>query len=411
MGDALANALAKSSLTGPGATPFHIRVVVSEPANPNSPYQGTIEEWWLSPHQWRREVTGKDGMRQTIIVNDSKKTESDVGDYFPLWLRDFVTAVFNPVPNAKAWEASGASIEQITMPNGAKSGACARAQFKIGSGDAATDAFANVCFDGEDRLESILGPRYSMEFHDYRGFNKKQVPHSWVDDPEPGTRLVGEVVELQGGPDVQDSQRLFTPLSTDDNKFVTAQVSSQQMQQLIAGDPPIQWPTVRSGKVNGHLAMYISADSKGQVREAWPLNSDNAGLDDSAREQVRHWKLRQARDQSGNPVQVDGGLGFVFNTKIENALPVVIGTQIEKYVSGCRYNPVLPRGVLPSGTSFKIRVSVDERGKDTGESFPGGVQWNAIQSTGFNAVSCRYKPYLLNGKPTCYFIDFEFTAP
>jgi hypothetical protein len=411
MGDALSKALKKSSLTGPGAKPFHIRVVVSEPANPDSPYQGTIEEWWLSPQQWRREVTDKAGMLQTIVVNDGKKTESDVGDYFPLWLTSFVTAVFNPVPNAKAWEASGATIDQLTMANGAKSGACAHAKFKIGLGNAATDAFANVCFDGEDRLESVLDPRYSMEFHDYRGFNEKQIPRSFVDDPEPGTKLVGQVIELQGGPDPEDSQRLFAPLGTDDNKFLTMQVSSQQMQQLIAGNPPIEWPTVRSGNVHGNLAIYISADSKGQVREAWPLNSDNAGLDDPVREQVRHWKLKQAKDQSGDPVQVDGGLGFVFDTKIDNPLPIVTGAQIKEYVSGCRYNPVLPKGVLPSGTSFKIRVSVNEQAKDTGESSPGGVPWKAIQSANLNSVSCHYKPYLVNGKPTYYFIDFEFTAP
>jgi hypothetical protein len=54
MGDALNKALAKGSLTGAGAKPFHIRVNVSEPENPDSPYQGTIEEWWFSPDQWRR---------------------------------------------------------------------------------------------------------------------------------------------------------------------------------------------------------------------------------------------------------------------------------------------------------------------------------------------------------------------
>jgi hypothetical protein len=40
LGDALTKALAESSLTGDNAHPFHIRVEVSEPENPQSPYQG-----------------------------------------------------------------------------------------------------------------------------------------------------------------------------------------------------------------------------------------------------------------------------------------------------------------------------------------------------------------------------------
>jgi hypothetical protein len=140
-------------------------------------------------------VTSKDGMKQTIVVVNGKKTEQDEGDYFPLWLRRFVFALVDPVPDAAAWTASGASIEQITLPNGAKSDACARGQSKIGSGDRATDAFSNICFDGDGKLKSVGSPRYSMEFQDYRGFGKKQIARKLIDDPEPGTELVGEVVQ------------------------------------------------------------------------------------------------------------------------------------------------------------------------------------------------------------------------
>jgi hypothetical protein len=56
---------------------------------------------------------------------------------------------------------------------------------------------------------------------------------------------------------------------------------------------------VRSGNIDGHLAMYISADDEWQVRVACPLNSENAGLDDPAREQVRKWKLKPAVDATG----------------------------------------------------------------------------------------------------------------
>ncbi len=197
IGDAVSKALAKGVLNTGDARPFHIRVLVSEPQNQQSPYGATIEEWWTSPDQWRREVTDKSGMRQRIVVVGGRKTELDEGAYFPLWLRWFVTALFDPVPNAAAWTASGGVIEQIILPNGSKSYACARAKSKIGSGDRATDAFSNVCFDGEGRLQFVGSPAYSMEFRDYRGFGKKQIARKLVENPEPGTELVGEVTALE----------------------------------------------------------------------------------------------------------------------------------------------------------------------------------------------------------------------
>ena len=286
MGDAITRALTKMSLTGEGARPFHIRLSISEPANAASPYEGTIEEWWASPDQWRRVVTAKGGLKQTIVVNSGKKTERDEGDYFPLWLRGFVTAIFDPIPNAAAWTASGAMIEQITMPNGAKSDSCAHAQSKIGSGDRATDAFSNVCFDGQGRVKSVVSPRYGMEFSDYHNFGKKQIARKLVDDPEPGTELVGEIQVLEDEPPGTTASDTFTLLGVNDDRFRSAMLTSQQMEQLAAGNAPITWPSVRSGNVRGHLAMYLSVDSEGRGREAWPLNSDNAGLENPAREQV-----------------------------------------------------------------------------------------------------------------------------
>jgi hypothetical protein len=411
LGDAVDQALAKGSLTYGDVKPFHIRVSVTEPENPQSPYQGTIEEWWASSSQWRREVTDKEGLHQIIVVSAGNKTEKDEGDYFPLWLRNFETAIFNPIPNSAAWKMNGAVIEQITMPNGAKSAPSVRAQSKIGTGDRATDAFSNVSFDSEGRLSFFGDPGYSMEFHEYKAFGKKQIPRKLVDNPEPGTTLVGQVLVLEDEARTANSDSLFTPLLSNDDRFQSAPVNSEQMEKLSDGNAPIEWPAVRSGNVHGHLAMYISADSEGNVREAWPLNSDNAGLEDPARDQVRKWKLKTAVDKTGKRIQVDGGLGFIFDTKIGDPLPVIRGAQIDELSTGCGYLPVLPPGLLPSGTSFKITVGVNEQGKLTGESFPPGIPWEVIQKAGLHTIDCKFKPYIVNGRATYYGVDFLFTAP
>jgi hypothetical protein len=368
-----------------------------------------IEEWWTSPEQWRREVTSKNGLQQTIVMTSGKKTEQDEGDYFPLWLRNFVSAAFDPVPNAAAWSASGIQIEQITMPNGAKSDACARTQAKIGSGDRATDSFSNLCFDGEGRLKFFGSPRYSMEFNDYQSFRKKQVPRRLVDHPEPGTEIVGAVTLLEDQSRAKNSIDLFAPLNRDDNQFESIQVSSAQMEQLSSDNPGIIWPPVHSGNVRGRLAMYISVDKDGNVREAWPLNSDNAGLEDPARDQVRQWKLKTAVDKSGNHIQVDGGLGFSFETVIGDPLPQLSDAEVRNQAI-TTVEPQWPTGALKRGEIIEVYVSVNEEGKLTGTGFH-KVPAAAIGPANYALSQWTFRPLTRDGKPQYFHGVVRFTVP
>lgn len=414
LGDAIGKALERSSLTAKGIRPFHIRVAISEPENPQSPYQGTIEEWWLSPDRWRREVTDKDGTHQTIVVSAGRQTEADQGEYFPLWLRSFVSALFDPVPDASKWTAAGITIDQTTLPNGMKSDACARAKSQLGNGNRATDAFSTVCFDGEGRLKFVGSPRYSMEFSDYRSFSKKQIPHKFVDDPEPGTKLVGAVNLLEEikSPD----KALFTPLPTQDNRFQSVTVPTSQLAQLTESATPITWPTVHSGNTRGHLAVYIGVDSNGRVREAWPLNSDNAGLEDSARDQIKNWKINPVVGDSGTPVQIDGGLGFYFDTAVADPLPVLSDRDARELATNI-VEPKLPPNTLPKGTRYRVRIAVDATGKFAGggagdTEIPGTVK--APGPGVFAAIMAmhewKFKPLLRNGKPQYFLADMVFTA-
>jgi hypothetical protein len=409
LGDTLTKALSKTLLTAAGSQPFHIRIVVSEPENPQSPYKGTIEQWWVSPDQWRREVTDKDGLKQTIVFTSGKKTELDEGDYFPLWLRRFVSAAFEPVPNLAAWTSSGLQIEQITMPNGDKSDACVRSEAKIGEGERATTSYSNLCFDGEGRLKFFGSPRYDMEFHDYRGFGKRQFPRKFVDHPEPGTELVGTVTILEDESKGRNSADLFSPLKSDDNRFESVPVSSAQMERLTTGNTNIAWPPVHSGNVRGRLAMYISVDTNGRVREAWPLNSDNAGLEDPARDQVRQWRLKPAVDKNGSHVQVDGGLSFIFETKIGDPLPELSDTEVRSLATTV-VEPKWPAGALKSGQIVEVLVSVNEEGKLTGTGYtkvPAPAQGAVIDAI----RQWTFRPLVLDGKPQYFHGVVHFTAP
>lgn len=415
LGNALNKALAESSLTGAGR-PFHLRVVVSEPENAQSPYQGMIEEWWSSSTNWRREVTAQDGMHQTIVVANGKKTERDEGDYFPLWLDNFVTAIFDPVPDASTvWAANGLTIDQLVMPNGAKSTACARIQSKIGTGNRATDAFSNICLDDQHRLQFVGSPRYSMEFGDYRKFGGKQIARKFHCDPEPGTSLLGDVVVLEDLSHV-DAAGLFAPLPSNDSRFDSLEASPSQLEQLTAGNLPITWPTIHSGHTSGRLAMYISIDSQGRVREAWPLNSDNSGLDDPARDQVRQWSIQPQKDAAGNPIQIDGGLGFSFETAVADPIPVLTDEEARQLLISS-VEPRFPPGVAPSGTRYRVRIAVNEQGKVTGGAegdteVPGTIRppGPALYPIMMALFDWHFRPLMKDGQPHYFFAELVFTV-
>jgi hypothetical protein len=318
LGDALSTALAKSSLTGPNAVPFHVKVRLSESTNPQSDYHADIEEFWVSAKQYRRSIDSP-GFKQLLIVSGEEVSEQDTGDYYPLWLKSFITAIFDPVPNADQWNKLNTKITQITLPNGQRSDACARAKFKVGSDTVQNDAFANLCFDGNGLLNFTGSPGYSMEFHDYSRFDGKlMIARRYQDDPEPGTKLVAKVdlLEELKNPDVG----LFavSQSSPGEKRIEAYQVSQNTIEQAAQGQPPIAWPPVQSGKTSGLLSMYISVDRDGRVREAYPLNSDNAGLQDAARDQLLKWKLKPVVAQ-GRPIQVESALTFHFETKLTSA--------------------------------------------------------------------------------------------
>jgi hypothetical protein len=411
--DALSKALAIDSLTGAGSRPFHIRVIVSEAENLQSPYQGSIEEWWSSPTKWRREVTAKGGIRQTIVVADGRKSEQDEGDYFPLWLRSFVTALFDPVPNVSAWTASGLTIEETQLPNVYKSDTCERTRSKIGTGNRATDAFSTICFDGKGRLSSVVSPRYSMSFNRYQKFGEKQIPFAMGDVPESGTVIGGDLIQLE---DLSNaiSDDLFTPLPSNDSRFDSIELSAAKLEELTSGNPPIIWPAVRSGNLRGNLAMYVSIDAQGHVREAWPLNSDNAGLDDAARDQVKKWTIIPVKDSAGNPVQVDGALGFRFESVIANPIPVLSDAEARQLAIKT-VEPELAPGIVPGGTRYRVRIAVNEHGVVTGiaggdTEVPGTIKASEpyIFPIMIAVREWHFRPLIKDGAPQSFFAELVF---
>ena len=411
---ALARTQRLSSLTGPGAEPFHLRLVISEPNNPQSPYSATIEEYWKTPDDLYRSISSS-GFEQRLLVKAGQRTEQNIGNYYPLWPRNFVSGAIDPLEDAAFWDKVSARIVLTTSTNGHPSGSCARAQFKIGTTNVNNDAFAVICFNADGTLSSVVRPGYDMEFHDAQAFGKKRIAYRYVNDPEPGTELVGHVVLLEK----IESSFLLPDLQLVSGSppvlIRSISVSQDTFEKLLPTPISMAWPPVQSGNTNGKLSMYVSADREGQIREAYPLNSDNAGLQDFARDQLLKIKLKPAV-ADGQPVQTEAALTLEFSTHLAGSTassltgsatppstskPIIVSSSIANSLRIKVYAPVYPQDLKEKRISGKVDLTA-VIGRD-GRI----ISLTPISSTDpeFTAAALAatqqwtYKPYLLNGNP------------
>ena len=418
LGNALTKALGQSSLTGANAIPFHLKVHLFESTNPLSEYHADVEEYWVSPLQWRRSIDSP-AFKQTLIINGDQVSEQDTGEYYPLWLKNFIMGIFDPVPNADQWNKLDAKITQITLPNGQRSVACTRVKLDIGSDQVKGEIFSSVCFDDKGLLEFFGSPGYGMEFHDYQRFGKKKIARRYQDDPESGTEIVANIVLLEELKKPDPTMFAITEPTPRERLLESIEVSQDAIERAAQGQPPIVWPPAQSGKTSGVVSVYVSVDREGRIREAYPLTADSGDMQDAAREQLRKWKIGPMAAK-GKPVQVQAALTFHFDTTLaaNSVQPPADATRAA--LNGAP--PELPKGakpglvdgfpirqvaaVYPSEAKKKhiqgkvvlaLRIATDGTTKDIRMlSSPD----QSLTDAAITAVSqWRYQPYLFNGIP------------
>jgi hypothetical protein len=149
LSDVAERAVNQSQLTLPGSPPFHLKARIIETTNPASEYQSDVEEYWASPDKWRRTIQSAD-FSQTLIVNGDRVSEQNKGDYYPWWLSDLVTAIFDPLPMLDQLEKMHV---QIAEPRGSEhSNSCADLKGKTER--------AVFCFEGSHGLlQSVFTQR------------------------------------------------------------------------------------------------------------------------------------------------------------------------------------------------------------------------------------------------------------
>lgn len=397
------HAVQQSKLTLAGGAPFHLKAHITNAAAPKPEYSADVEEYWLSPEKWRRTVQSA-SFSQTLIVNGDKVSEKIIGDYYPFWLHDLVTALFDPLPMADQLKLMQGQLE--IPEDSAKSNSCVNMQVKVGKAPAQNTLGFAFCFGGKGGLlQAVVTPGYKAQFDDYRPFKKKMVARTIKAEFAPGLVLTANVSDLAEVP--SPDEKLFTidQVTSATEQMKTIQVTEDSARALALNTPAIVWPTVREGKTEGVMSVYVSVDRSGQVREVWPLASNNPELNQAAREQLLRWQYKPYNN--GGPSQMEAVLTFAFATRIENPIPVLSDAEARKLATRV-VEAVVPPGKARKGSKFVLRISVDEAGKVLAVQNQNKVA-PALYTAGVAALKqWRFRPYMNQGKPDRFYADITF---
>jgi len=339
-----------------------------------------------------------------LIANDGKVSEKLIGDYYPFWLHDLVTALFDPLPMVDQLRAMRAELE---IPEDSdKSNSCLNMQFKVGIAPVQNSLAYVFCFGGKGGLlQAVVTPGYKAQFADYQPFKKKVVARSIKAGFAPDLTVTEKITELSELANLDEKLFLIDTVTPPAEQMKTIQVGEDSARALAVNTPAIVWPAVREGKTAGVMSVYISIDRSGQVREVWPLASNNAELTEAARQQVLRWQYKPYNN--GGPSQMEAVLTFAFSTRIENPVPVLSDAEVRKLATHL-VEAVVPAGKARKGTKFSLRVSVDETGKLQAVQNPNSVA-PALYSAGAAALKqWRFRPYKSQGAPDRFYADITF---
>jgi hypothetical protein len=307
--DVIALAIQHSALTLPGSKPFHLKAEIVESTNPDSGYKGKFELYWVSPEKWRRTIESPD-FSQTKVMNGDKVFEQDIGDYFPWWLNNLITATLDPWPG-------------FVMPD----------RINEQAGSNLNPQISSVCPGtkiGNDRWSFCIEPRrmlltsafdlnssFGAEFNNFSEFGRKQVARQITMTPEPGTTIQATITQLTELRQPDETLFAIEKSTPQEGRIDSLRVSEETLRGLSLTSTEIEWPTVEGGLLTGGCAVFVSADRSGHMREVWPGGCDNNELMTPLREMVRRWQLKTAT-VNGVPVQVQARLTFPVKTTLKS---------------------------------------------------------------------------------------------
>ncbi len=397
-------AVEQSRITLAGGIPFHLKAHISAADGPSADYTADIEEYWVSPTKWRRTIQSS-AFSQVLIANGDSTSEQDTGDYYPFWLRDLVTAIFDPLPMLQQLKSIQSLID--VPSDSVQSNSCLNMNVPAGVPPIKSSISYAFCFQGRGgRLQYVITPGYRAHFEDYKPFQSKMVARRITFDPTPQTRIEARVSELTELKNPDESLFTFAASGSPAGELKSQQIGEPTARAILLSSPDISWPEVREGKTQGILSVYVSADRSGQVREVWPLTSANPELLRAARDQVMQWRFKPY--VNGVPMQMESVLTFGFSAKQGPPIPVLGNTEARKLATRI-VEPLLAKRPARAA-HFVLRAAVDEQGKLLEVRNPNQVKPALFQAGEAALRQWQFRPYVHDGKPDRFYADISFAT-
>jgi pyruvoyl-dependent arginine decarboxylase (PvlArgDC) len=304
-----------SSLTSPGAIPFHLKATIQVKGRS---YSSEIDEYWMSPTKWRRTIKSP-SLNQTIVVNGDSHYELNEGEYFPVGLQTLSQALFQPFSD-QILAGLGQSKVKLNFYDCALASAnvCDSNTAKTGNSPNQGTLFQELCFSGNPAIVSrIRVPFYEVTFSNRQPFGKLSVARHLVAGGEGGLEWDADVTELSAITDL--NEQLFAPAENtpEDQRFKVWLVPEDGFRKQFKNTPTALALPVSNGKAqSGTVAVFVSIDKDAYVAESWAEAGLEPEVADAIHQQVAKWRFSDKPDGATRMVQLETFLTLSFTTQL-----------------------------------------------------------------------------------------------
>ena len=284
VGKLLDQMIRRSTLAETGGKAFYLKATITDKDDAKSEFNGTVEEYWVSPTKWRRVIKLRD-FSQTRIVNGDGVYEDNNGDYFPLHDEMLANEIVDPLPKASVDLMN--KLELMGAEPGSGTGQCmAEKYFNDTDGREIRVLLAYDCKTG--LLVYLWSPTccYGV-MTDYRKFHNKMVAYATKDNPI--NIRIDTLRDLDAAGDTLFSISQPTP---PEKRMTTERVNETEARAFLAAKTEIKWPPV-SKKPNGNsISVDVVIGRDGRVKEAWSYSPIDNAVEDAVLTSIRKWAFQ-----------------------------------------------------------------------------------------------------------------------
>jgi len=300
----------RSTLAEPGGKPFYLKATLTDKDDAKSEFNGTVEEYWLSPTKWRRVVRLRD-FSQTRIVNGDLIYEENSGDYFPVNDEMLANEIVDPLPKSAVDLMNQLGL--MGAEPGSGQGQCmAEKYFNNSEGRETRVLLAYDCSTG--LLIYLWSPTccYGV-MTDYRKFHNKVVAYATKDNP---INIRVDTLKDLDSPD--ESLFAISQPTPPSKRVVTENLTESQVRTFIVSKTEVQWPQVSKSPPEKSMTVNIVIGRDGRVKEARTYSPVENAIEDAAVTAIEKWTF-QPQNVDGVPTQISTSLTLFFPLDYQKA--------------------------------------------------------------------------------------------